>query len=41
MFLMCLELNSFPYFGEQQVIELTKNGETRIPNREQGTYENN
>lgn len=36
-----LDLNSFSWFGEKQVIELTKDVQTRTPNREEITYENN
>ena len=36
-----LELNGLRCFGEKQLIELIKDGQTRIPNREEITYENN
>lgn len=36
-----LDLNGFRCFGEKQVIELTKDGQTRTQNREEITYENN
>lgn len=41
MYLRPLDLSSFRFFGEEQVIELIKDGQTRTPNREEITYENN
>ena len=36
-----LDLNSFRCFGEKQVIELTKDVQTRTQNREEGANESN